>query len=378
MTSPDDPFQRFAVSVTFDAAGAAILVRGEIDIATARELAALLDAVIDTEHRSVVLDLAEVSFMDASGLGVIARGVQRLGLVGGALTLRAPSARVLRILALKNMTDLVDIELDEPAPPPIGPAQTVDLPTGSIVSAPTDPAQTLRAVAAIPADDDVIHAALRMVVALSRATVGGADGVSVSLLRHGRLATVAASDQTVSDMDAHQYATGEGPCVDASVAGRRFHVESLDAEDRWPSFTPRAQALGINAILSSPLLAHDQPVGALNIYSRTVAAFGPEDQALASLFAAEASVILSDAGAEVTDSELASRLQDALWTRQVIAQAQGVIIERDGGDEDDAFDALRRASIDSGCQLHEQARDVVASARRPRPNLPGPEQSAHG
>ena len=57
--------------------------------------------------------------------------------------------------------------------------------------------------------------ALRL--AVERATVGGADGVSVSLRRHG-LAPVAASDQTISDMDANQYATGEGgPCVDASV-----------------------------------------------------------------------------------------------------------------------------------------------------------------
>ena len=132
-------------------------------------------------------------------------------------------------------------------------------------------------------------------VALARATVGGADGVSVSLRRHGHLATVAASDQTISDMDASQYATGEGPCVDASVKGRWFHAESLDTETRWPAFTPRAQALGINAILSSPLLVEDRPVGALNIYSRTAMAFAPKDQELASVFAAEASLVLTSA-----------------------------------------------------------------------------------
>jgi len=136
---------------------------------------------------------------------------------------------------------------------------------------------------------------------------GGADGVSVSLRRHGRLATVAASDQTISDMDAIQYATGEGPCVDASVEGRWFHAESLDTEFRWPAFMPGALALGINSILSSPLLARDKPVGALNIYSHTESAFAPKDQELASVFAAQASVILTDAGLDVTDEQLASR-----------------------------------------------------------------------
>jgi anti-anti-sigma factor len=379
MTAPDDPFEGFAVCVTFDGTRAVLGVRGEIDLVTARELGALLDTVIDQGHRSVALDLADVAFMDASGLRVIARGVQRLGLVGGTLTLRAPPAKVQRILAITHMTDLVDIDPDEPAPARLGPEQSVALPTESLLSGPIGLTQPLRAVAAIPADDDLIDAALRLVVALARATVGGADGASVSLLRHGRLATVAATDQTISDMDAHQYATGEGPCVDASVEGRWFHIESLDTETRWPDFTPKAQALGINAILSSPLLAHDQPVGALNIYSRTATAFAPEDQDLASLLAAEASVILSDAGVHLTDDEQATRLQDALWVRQVIAQAQGVIMERDGGSADDAFTTLRLSSVANGNPLREQAREVLESAHRPRPTLlPGPEQATCG
>jgi hypothetical protein len=63
---------------------------------------------------------------------------------------------------------------------------------------------------AMLADPDVVDGALRLVVELARSCVSGADGVSVSLLRHGVLSTVAASDQTIMAMDADQYATGEG------------------------------------------------------------------------------------------------------------------------------------------------------------------------
>ena len=203
-------------------------------------------------------------------------------------------------------------------------------------------------------------------VALTRATVGGADGVSVSLRRHGHLATVAASDQTISDMDASQYATGEGPCVDASVNGRWFHAESLGTETRWPAFTPRAQALGINAILSSPLLVSDRPVGAINIYSRTAMAFAPKDQELASVFAAEASLILAGAGVDVTDEQLSSRRNEALTTRRLIAQAEGVIMEREGVEADDAYSMLCDYSRTSNRPFREWAEDVVASTQRPR------------
>jgi hypothetical protein len=235
-------------------------------------------------------------------------------------------------------------------------------------SGPLQPVPDLGGVTAIPADDDLVDGALRLVVALARATVGGADGVSVSLRRNGRLSTVAASDQTILDMDAHQYGTGEGPCVDASAEGRWFHAEALEDESRWPRFTPRAQLLGINSILSSPLHAWKRPVGALNIYSRTPSAFASEDQKLASIFASEASIILTDAEVDVTEEERSARFQRALGVRRLIAQAQGVIMEREGVSEEDAYTALRLYSQRSGQSLLSRAREVTASTRRPQPD----------
>ena len=169
-------------------------------------------------------------------------------------------------------------------------------------------------------------------------------------------------------MDASQYATGEGPCIDASVAGRWFHAESLEEETRWPAFTPRAQALGIRAILSSPLMVEDRPVGALNMYSRTAAGFGAKEQELAVVFATEASNILTDIGVAMTD-ELTGRFQGALRTRQIIAEAQGVIMERQDIGEKEAFDVMRRSSRSSDRPLRQEAIDVVDSTHRHRLNL---------
>jgi hypothetical protein len=225
----------------------------------------------------------------------------------------------------------------------------------------TDP----RRITGLPTDPDVVDGALRLVVELARACVAGADGVSVSLLRHGALSTVAATDRTIMAMDAHQYTTGEGPCVDASVQGHWFHAESLDTETRWPSFTPKARVLGIKAILSSPLKAFEQPVGALNIYSRTAETFDTKDQEAAAGFAQKASVILSDAGAGVSDSELDLRYKEALRRRNVIALATGVLMERGGIAEDDAFTVLLRQSLAGGQTLLDHAGSILRSATPP-------------
>jgi hypothetical protein len=310
---------------------------------------------------------------------VIAARASRLKRSGGTLTIRSPSAMVLRLLDITGVAEVVLLEHPDPRRGHLGAEQSSAIADALLGTEPYHLPPHVGKITAIPADTDVVDGALRLVVALARATVGAADGVSVSLRRHGHLATVAASDQTISDMDASQYATGEGPCVDASVKGRWFHAESLDTETRWPTFTLRAQALGINAGLSSPLLAEDRPVGALNIYSRTAMAFAPKDQELASVFAVETSLILTSAGVDVTDEQLSRRRSETLWARRVLAQAEGVIMERESVETDDAYRMLCDYSRRSNQPFRECAQDVVASTQRPQFDPePGPKHSHNG
>jgi hypothetical protein len=107
----------------------------------------------------------------------------------------------------------------------------------------------------------------------------------------------------------------------------------------------------------------DEPIGALNIYSRTAAAFTPENQTLAGLFADETSVVLTEARVDMTDEQTSMQFGDALRSRQLIALAQGVIMELDGVSESDAYTVLRRFSIKSGGSLQERAQDVINSTR---------------
>jgi anti-anti-sigma factor len=302
----DDPFEQFALSVGFAGRRAVISVVGELGLLTADELGAIVDAVIDRGHRSVVLNLVEMDSIGASGLRVIAAGGNRLAAAGGKLSVRTPSVDIRLILERPEWAALVLVEQTSPDGGRLGPEQSTDLPVEHATLSTFDRATFDRATfdwphgqpgnRHAPSDREMLDGTMRMVVALVSAAVGGADGVSVSLLRDGCLTTVAATDQVISDMDADQYETGEGPCIDAALEGRWFHIASLAAESRWPAFTPMAVALGIKAILSSPLMSAGRPVGSLNIYSEAADAFAPKDQELASLFAAEASIMLTTAG----------------------------------------------------------------------------------
>jgi anti-anti-sigma factor len=356
------PIPQFSAATTFEGREATVALRGGVDDIAAFELTTIINAAIDRKPTSLVLDLAEVVFIGDAGLVVISNAERRLVGVGVALMIQSPSALVNRHL---SSAEKAPLEQTSPGnghlgPEQLGVADVVSQRFGSSLSA-----QDLRRVAGLPTDPDVVDGALNLVVELALTSIGDADGVSVSLRRHGVLSTVAASDRTIMEMDADQYATSEGPCVDASVKGHWFHAESLDTETRWPAFTPRARALGIKAILSSPLRAFDQPVGALNIYSRTASTFEVKDQQAAATFADKASVILGDAHIDVSDRQMALRFQEALRNREVLSLAKGIIMDQEGTDEEGAFNSLLRLSLHQGTTLRARAEAIVRSVGRP-------------
>jgi anti-anti-sigma factor len=352
----------FEVGVDFAVDSVTLRVRGEVDTLTAPALRAVLSALVEQSLDELVLDLADLEFMDASGLGVMADISGRLSTSGRTLTVRSAPPMTLRILEITRMDEIVRLEsrLVQTTVLDAEPSE-IDQPA-SAKQLPTNLGADLRRVTAQP-DNTVIDAALRLVAVLAGATVGGADGASVTLERNGRMTTVASSNDTVLRMDGHQYATGEGPCLAAAAQGHRFHSESLAEETRWPAFVPRAMDEGIASILSTPLMTAERSIGALNIYSNSERAFGPDQQDLATLFASQASGILVDAGAGVTEDQMAERIADALLARDVIAQAQGMLMLRQRLTKHHAATALYRAARAAETTVREHATAIVASAQ---------------
>lgn len=210
----------------------------------------------------------------------------------------------------------------------------------------------------------LVDAALRLVTTLASVIVRGADGVSITLERHGALMTVAASDETVLQMDEHQYHTGEGPCLAAASQGHCLEIESLASEERWPLFVPRAFEQGIACILSTPVLVSAFSVGALNIYSRTESAFGTAERDVAAGFAGQVAEILAEV-AEVAefDEEQGQRISAAPASRDIIAMAQGVYMSRLGVSEDAAAAVLHWTARDKRITVRDEATAVLDSTR---------------
>jgi anti-sigma B factor antagonist len=91
-----------------------VSVTGELDIATAQQAYAYLSDVIDHAYAPVSVDLAGLTFCDASGLGVLAKVARRAADAGRQLMLTSARPSLLKIMRITGM-DSVFPELCSPA-----------------------------------------------------------------------------------------------------------------------------------------------------------------------------------------------------------------------------------------------------------------------
>jgi len=84
---------------------ATVRVRGELDIATADQAYAYLRDVVDNQDGPVTMNLAELSFCDAAGLGVLAKVAAHARRSGRPLELIEARPSLLRIMAITGMDE---------------------------------------------------------------------------------------------------------------------------------------------------------------------------------------------------------------------------------------------------------------------------------
>lgn len=100
----------FGVEVVVESGRAVVVVTGEIDMASAPELDAVLGGAIEGAEGALVVDLAGVSFFGSDGVRCLGDAMHRAGERGVALRIRRPSPRVLEVLELTGLAGVLTID----------------------------------------------------------------------------------------------------------------------------------------------------------------------------------------------------------------------------------------------------------------------------
>lgn len=86
-----------------------IVVSGELDMATAPQLVAIVDRLVADNVVDIVIELDRLAFCDSSGLSFFVQAHQTLRAAGGSLVLHNPSDRLRGLLATTSLDHELNI-----------------------------------------------------------------------------------------------------------------------------------------------------------------------------------------------------------------------------------------------------------------------------
>jgi GAF domain-containing protein len=192
-----------------------------------------------------------------------------------------------------------------------------------------------------------------------------ADAASVLLLPSGKRGSAVELTEVTggkaAQADQLQLECGEGPCIAASPEAGSIIVHDALTDQRWPTWSKRIAAeLGIRSVLSVRLHTSSTVIGALNLYDAEPHRFDRDDDAVAHVLARHAAIALARSRHEAS-------LWEAIDARKLIGQAQGILMERFGLDDEQAFAVLRRYSQDNNIKLRVVAERLISTRQLPDP-----------
>lgn len=215
--------------------------------------------------------------------------------------------------------------------------------------------QLSQGLADAPDEDARLKVAVDGAVSL----VDRCDHAGITLNRNGGLLTRAGSDDLVYRANGLQTGLGEGPCLDVRRDQNTLVSQDLATERRWPRWAPRVHSeLGVDSMMSLLVYTEVHSFGALSMYARQGHRFDADDVAVAQALAGHLSVLM-------TAEKKIDQLGLGLHNRNVIGQAQGILMERFDMTADQTFDYLRRISSHSNRKLIVVAAEIAHTRQLP-------------
>ena len=237
-------------------------------------------------------------------------------------------------------------------------AATTTVATRPGPEAPSATAEAFHALARVVYASETADEIYASIVGLAVEIVDGCHHAGIMVRkRNGGFETVASTDEVARVIDKLEQLHREGPCLDAIVEDApQFEDDLTEPHPHWPTFarevvrhTPVRSAAGFR------IIAGDQKVGALNLFSDEVGGICEASIDQAIILASFASVAVS----ELYHREEVRTLSQGLESNREIGKAVGLLMAFHKVSDTVAFGMLRKASQDMNIKLAEVAREVV-------------------
>lgn len=103
--------QSFSVETTVDDRGRHVVApRGEIDVATYRQLRSVINELLTVGHVNLVVDLSHTAFLDSTALGALIGARRRAHALKGSLAIRCEDPKILQVFRLTGLDRVFTME----------------------------------------------------------------------------------------------------------------------------------------------------------------------------------------------------------------------------------------------------------------------------
>lgn len=223
--------------------------------------------------------------------------------------------------------------------------------------------QAFAELALIAVNPDRTEHTLQRVADLAKRSLRGAEDVSLTVIHDQHPHSVVFTGPLAIDLDERQYDLGFGPCLDAAKTGQTIVVDTQAVGSPYSEFAGIAGRAGVRHVVSVGLPLAQRSIGGLNIYCTTPGPISPEFIQHAEVFASYAAVAVNNVTRYADVADDATNLRAAMASRAVIEQAKGIVMARDHCTPDEAFDILRRISLQQNVKLRDLAQNLVDSVK---------------
>ena len=97
------------IAITCSKERAVVMVTGELDVSNAARLFECLHGAMDSGITQIVVDIANLTYMDSTGLSVLFGANRRMRPTGGTLTVLSPTPSVKRLFDAAHVVPTLNV-----------------------------------------------------------------------------------------------------------------------------------------------------------------------------------------------------------------------------------------------------------------------------
>lgn len=219
--------------------------------------------------------------------------------------------------------------------------------------------QELAEVARLVEADDPRSVLARFVDRVQR-TVPGCDHACITIgSPGGDVETVAGAEVAGLVYRSGEPPSDPSPILDTVAHGEPRRIDDIDTDRRWPAFAQAMRNAGLRSAISLPLATDGAGSAVFTLFSRRSGQFTDTSYDLVMLFVLHAGVVFDNASLYHESLTLVGNLKQALVTRALIGQAQGLVMASRSTDAEEAVSLLKRTSQNHNVKLRDLARSLV-------------------